>query len=368
MVRVLKILGFTVMWVAILGAIVMLAMRARASRDELLIREVEITIVDSVERGNLVTVEMVEQMLQKQRVKMEGEVAHKLPLTHIENLIGGNGFVESVKAYVTYDGVLCIDVEQRDAIARLVLDGYNSYITRDGFIFGAPSTAAMYCSVITGEYRPLFGAGYVGSVDDCAAKQIAKLEQEIERIEREKYPIYIRIKANNADKKDLRSSFTKPKFLEPREEFERRVDTLRKDNSRRRALYAYRDKIIDEELKALEQRQDKLRGEQKKVTKRCEDIYNLITFVDMVENDDFWRSEIVQIDVERCETGEMRVALAVRSGDFIVTLGALGSSRDAMESKLERLKNFYEEALPRVGWGRYRYINIEFENQVVCKR
>ena len=36
-----------------------------------------------------------------------------------------------------------------------------------------------------------------------------------------------------------------------------------------------------------------------------------------------------------------------------------------VEERLDRLYNFYEEALSRVGWDRYREINIEFKSQVV---
>ncbi len=41
---------------------------------------------------------------------------------------------------------------------------------------------------------------------------------------------------------------------------------------------------------------------------------------------------------------------------------------EAIWAKLDRLRDFYDEALPRVGWDRYKEISIEFENQVVCKR
>lgn len=44
----------------------------------------------------------------------------------------------------------------------------------------------------------------------------------------------------------------------------------------------------------------------------------------------------------------------------------LGDARN-LEEKFFRLKVFYENAIPRGGWKRYRQINLKFQNQVVCK-
>ncbi len=44
----------------------------------------------------------------------------------------------------------------------------------------------------------------------------------------------------------------------------------------------------------------------------------------------------------------------------------LGDARH-LEEKLFRLKVFYENAIPRGGWKKYRQINLKFNNQVVCK-
>lgn len=44
-----------------------------------------------------------------------------------------------------------------------------------------------------------------------------------------------------------------------------------------------------------------------------------------------------------------------------------GSYKKA-EEKLERLKIFYDQALPHEGWDKYRLIDIRFNNQIVCRR
>ncbi len=359
---------FVLLWVAIICAMYLLSSGGQSRREELRVSDVVVDIVDSTANGNLITHDMVERMLSRERISLKGKRVSDLSFTHIERVIGKNGFVDRVAAYVDYAGVVKIEISQRSAVARLMLDGYDCYITHDGFIFGAPSTTALNTPVATGGYRPLFNSGYCGYVEDCKAEIIAKIEREIERVEREKYPIYLRERENAEDRRDVRRRYINQRIFESDIDFDKRVEALREENRKKRERYAAIQRKIDAELKVLEQRQERYREEQKKVEKKCEDIENLITFVKMVEDDSFWRSEIVQIDLDQGEKGEMRVRLAVRSGKFIVTLGDIPTSEDELEDKLDRLKEFYDEALPRVGWGRYKEINIEYKNQVICKR
>ena len=36
--------------------------------------------------------------------------------------------------------------------------------------------------------------------------------------------------------------------------------------------------------------------------------------------------------------------------------------------KLDRLQKFYRYGLSQAGWNRYSYINVEFDNQIICKK
>ncbi len=379
--RVLRFLGFAAMWAAVLGVVILLTGYSRSQRSTRCVKSLDIVIADSTERGNLVTRAMVEGMLRRGKIQVVGESVDHVPLQHIEQTISRNGFVQSAEAFINYEGVMTIEVRQRSAVLRFMADGYDCYITEDGFIFDAPSATALNTGVITGDYQPLFKSGYMGYIDDYAAAEVAKLELEIERVEREKYPIYLREKANKEDLREVRKRFINRSAFESKDEFAKRVVKVRAENQERRELCAYRQRVIDKELGALEQEQERYRERQKKVQKKCEDIYNLITFVKMVEADDFWRSEVTQIDLEEGRDG-VRVNLAVRSAKFIVTLGEFGARGKGgkgedggevdieaqIEDRFQRLRNFYDEALTRVGWDRYRYINIEYKNQVVCRR
>ena len=37
---------------------------------------------------------------------------------------------------------------------RLLIDGYNSYVTEEGYLFAVPRASSVYVPVITGTYRP----------------------------------------------------------------------------------------------------------------------------------------------------------------------------------------------------------------------
>jgi len=91
-------------------------------------------------------------------------------------------------------------------------------------------------------------------------------------------------------------------------------------------------------------------------------------------SDDFWRNQIVQVNV----LADKSVELVPRVGDHIVCIGALPEVKQPslrretvnafMSKKLERLAKFYRYGLSKAGWNKYSYIDIEFDNQIICKK
>lgn len=95
-------------------------------------------------------------------------------------------------------------------------------------------------------------------------------------------------------------------------------------------------------------------------------LYKLINFVDYIESNDFWQSQIVQINVvPKPETGtEHLIELIPRVGDQVIMLGWL----DNYEAKLNKLMKFYRKILPHEGWNTWSYIDLRYDGQVVCSR
>ena len=86
----------------------------------------------------------------------------------------------------------------------------------------------------------------------------------------------------------------------------------------------------------------------------------LYDFVDEIEDDDFWRSQITQIRV----MPKNELQLTPRVGNHVICLGTL----DGADEKLEKLRTFYRKGLPYIGWNRYRVIDLRYKNQVVCTK
>ena len=76
--------------------------------------------------------------------------------------------------------------------------------------------------------------------------------------------------------------------------------------------------------------------------------------------DEFWKAQTEQLNVLADGTLE----LIPRVGDHVVYLGAPTN----VPKKLERLRKFYKYGLTHAGWNRYERINVEFDNQIVCKK
>ncbi len=90
--------------------------------------------------------------------------------------------------------------------------------------------------------------------------------------------------------------------------------------------------------------------------------------------DDFWRNQIVQINV----LPDYGVELVPRVGEHIIYIGQLPQTTyvndrkklvtEYVSTKLDRLQNFYKYGLSQAGWNKYSYINVEFDNQIICKK
>ena len=87
------------------------------------------------------------------------------------------------------------------------------------------------------------------------------------------------------------------------------------------------------------------------------DIFYLVKYIN---NDKFWSAQIDQIYVD----GNSEIDIVPRVGNQLVHLGSV----ENYDGKLRNLEAFYDKVLPEVGWNKYSLINLEFKDQIVCKR
>jgi len=86
----------------------------------------------------------------------------------------------------------------------------------------------------------------------------------------------------------------------------------------------------------------------------------LFDFVSFLEQHPFWNSQIEQIHIR----DDLKVELVPRVGDGIILLGSF----ERFEAKLRKLEKLYLRGFNVVGWNKYKVINLEYKDQVVCSQ
>ncbi len=79
-----------------------------------------------------------------------------------------------------------------------------------------------------------------------------------------------------------------------------------------------------------------------------------------IYQDEFWRSQIVQVYVNE----KKELELIPRLGAHIIYFGPPGDYRH----KLFKLETVYKEGFRFLGWNQYDEINLTYKNQVVCTK
>lgn len=86
----------------------------------------------------------------------------------------------------------------------------------------------------------------------------------------------------------------------------------------------------------------------------------LFLFARTVKRSEFWSAQCEQVYVD----AKGNFIITPKVGKHQVMVGSI----DHLEKKLNKLQFFYQEGLTRSGWNEYRTIDIQYKNQVVCRR
>lgn len=91
-------------------------------------------------------------------------------------------------------------------------------------------------------------------------------------------------------------------------------------------------------------------------------------------DNELWRNQVVQINI----LDDGGVELVPRVGDHIIFLGYLPEHKDKKErdeaivafinKQLTRIEKFYKHGLSYAGWNRYEYIDVQYGNQIICRK
>lgn len=86
-------------------------------------------------------------------------------------------------------------------------------------------------------------------------------------------------------------------------------------------------------------------------------VRDIFKTADFIRKDTLWNAQIAQIYVNPSH----EIELVPRVGNHKILLG----NADSLANKFHNLEIFYKQALPQVGWDKYKIINIKYANQVV---
>lgn len=87
----------------------------------------------------------------------------------------------------------------------------------------------------------------------------------------------------------------------------------------------------------------------------------LVNMGNYLRDNAFWNDQITQIHIDE----EQHATLITRVG---VNLPIRFGEVDSIPRKFRNLRAFYEQVIPNVGWDAYREINLEYHNQIVCRK
>lgn len=86
---------------------------------------------------------------------------------------------------------------------------------------------------------------------------------------------------------------------------------------------------------------------------------NYLSLLKFIENDQFWKAQIAQMHID----GKGKVSFLPQVGEHTIEFGRPVE----VESKFRKLMIFYKEVLPVMGWDKYKRVNVEYEDQIICE-
>lgn len=81
--------------------------------------------------------------------------------------------------------------------------------------------------------------------------------------------------------------------------------------------------------------------------------------IEKITGDEFWNAQITQLDIDN----KLRITLYPQVGNEVIEFG----KPEDIDTRFKKLKIFYKEILPKVGWNKYDRVNLEYEGQIVAE-
>jgi len=86
----------------------------------------------------------------------------------------------------------------------------------------------------------------------------------------------------------------------------------------------------------------------------------LLNLSTILQNDEYWGDMTQQINIDQ----DGNVEITPRICEQKIKLGEPKN----LEAKLQRVRTFYEKAMPKTGWNKYNVVNATYDNQIICTK
>lgn len=85
----------------------------------------------------------------------------------------------------------------------------------------------------------------------------------------------------------------------------------------------------------------------------------LLTLLNYIDQDPFWRAQIAYLQVNK----KGKITMTTQVSKQRIEFGQPGD----IKKKFAKLKLFYKQIIPYKGWNTYKRVNLEFNDQIVCE-
>lgn len=363
--RIGMYVGHVLLWLLLVTMVVWAVILYNKHRNSRCVEATDITISGG-ERTPLIDAESIAMWLKEtpgESLYPDGVILSKVDVAAIEHRVEEHNAVASANVYVTYDLRVKIDIEQRKPIARARFEGYDMYVTEDGFVFSASGCKAAHVLVITGDYCPMFDADYTGHVQELMCDSIASLDRYIEELELQKIPYLEEHIENNRRLRVIKRATVKRGLFQSDEEYEILVNHYKQQVSE--AVEAHSDvaRRINSDIAALERKQEEAQLLQRGLREQVRQFEAMTAMIAAVGRDKFLAADVTQLVASGGKQRPLQLEYVPRSGDFIVDLG----TTENLDKKFASLRRFYDDGLSNIGWSKYKHISLRYDGQVVCR-
>ncbi|RAU81668.1 cell division protein FtsQ/DivIB [Pontibacter arcticus] len=84
-----------------------------------------------------------------------------------------------------------------------------------------------------------------------------------------------------------------------------------------------------------------------------------LSLLQFIESDQFWKAQLAQMHID----GKGKVSFLPQVGEHTIEFG----KPMEIEDKFKKLMIFYKKVLPVTGWDKYKRVNIEYDDQIICE-